>query len=186
MEVFKCAIIGDRKSGRTSSLIEVINTVYDNVYIFSSRPHNPIYPRIKNCYARDSYKMSDDISKLDEILGDEKYSKIDPESSTLIILDDIKLSETAVNLWIFGRPKNVSCIYVGTFFECHERIKRNSDLLVMKRCKDMMDIADENEDCCKQGVSGLTMCYMHSLVCRRASLLIDTINMKSYTAVYEP
>ncbi len=142
----RAVIAGSSGTGKTLAVMNFIDqfNCFDKFYLFIADTNEPLYKflidYVTEKFGAKNIFISDSIADMPEV------EEFDGECNNLIIIDDMlnekdKDQLNAVNVYIKGRRKNCSIVYITQdFFKTIITIRKNSKVVILTRFDDPMDL----------------------------------------------
>jgi hypothetical protein len=142
-------LVGASGSGKTTTAVDMIKNInaWPKIYLFAKNTNQPLYNWLRDVCEITSRKIgtevlyasedTDEIPSIEEIEGDEP---------SLYIFDDLiceskKVLKRIENLYVQGRNKQVSCMFLTqSYFATNKMIRQNSDYIVVKKINSTLDL----------------------------------------------
>ena len=159
---FRMIIVGDSSRGKTNLVMYMILSAKffkpDIIYYYGRNIEQDKIKYIKSISDKLKSQIGYDFMLLENDPNNIPYADCyDNDSKKLVIFDDLmtvskNVLKRIVDHYIFGRQKNISCIFLAqSYIEIDQTIRLNSNYMVIyepktRRCKNMVLIENNIED----------------------------------------
>ena len=135
---FRLCIVGSSGSGKTSSLIWLIeeSRAFHKIYLYAKKLDEPLYQFLIDEWGKRSKKQDKTLIEYSESLDDTvSLSDIDESIQNLIIFDDMIVQKNlkyVEELFIRGRKSNCSIIFISqSYFKIPISVRQNSNFFLL-------------------------------------------------------
>ena len=159
---FRIIIVGDSNRGKTNLVMYMILSAKffnpDVIYYYGRNIEQDKIKYIKSISDKLKSQIGYDFMLLENDPNSIPYADCyDNNSKKLVIFDDLmcvskNVLKRIVDHYIFGRQKNISCIFLAqSYIEINQTIRLNSNYMIIyepktRRCKNMVLIENNIED----------------------------------------
>ena len=160
---FRMVIVGDSSRGKTNLVMYMILSGKffnqpDIIFYYGRNIEQDKIKYLKNISNKIKSKIEYDFFVLENDPNNIPYADYyDNNSKTLVIFDDLmtvskNVLKRIVDHYIFGRQKNISCIFLSqSYIEIDQSIRLNSNYMVIyepktRRCKKMVLLENNIDD----------------------------------------
>lgn len=153
-------IAGNSGSGKTQTLMNLIYNMpdtFEKIFVICKNKDEPLYNYLEDKLGKKGVSIKEGLFELPDL------DKLDKESNTLIVLDDLvnepaKQQRPVCDFFIRARKKNASIIYISqSFYAVPKLIRDNINYLIIKQVSSMKNL---------------------TMICRECSLGIDKKQLK--------
>ena len=174
---FRAIIIGNSGSMKTNTLLNLLNVMsgtFESIFYITKNKDEPLLNYLEDKLGKKGLKITEGLSTVPDL------DKIDKESNTLIILDDLvneplKEQKIISDYFIRCRKRNCSICYISqSFYDIPKMIRNNINYLIIKQVSSMKNLTMITREC-SLGISkqALTNMYRDATKDKKNFLLID-------------
>ena len=174
---FRMLIIGNSGSMKTNTLLNLLNTMsntFEKIYYITKNKDEPLLNFLEDKLGKKGLEITEGLSSVPDL------DKIDKESNTLIILDDLvnepkKDQKVISDYYIRCRKRNCSIVYISqSFYDVPRMIRNNINYLIVKQVSSMRNLTMIMREC-SLGITkeSLTTMYKEATKEKKNFMLID-------------
>ncbi len=140
---FRMLIVGSSGSGKTNTVLNLINAMPDtfmSIYVITKNADEPLYCYLQTLIDSEQLKVLEGVENIPDL---DKFNK---KENHLIIFDDLILDDlkTVGNYFIRARKLGVSCCFLSQSYISPDKyfklIRRNCNYLILKKLGGMRDV----------------------------------------------
>ena len=174
---FRMLIVGNSGSMKTNTLLNLLNAMtgtFESIFYITKNKDEPLLNFLEDKLGNKGLKITEGLSSVPDL------DKIDKESNTLIILDDLvnepkKEQKIISDYYIRCRKRNCSIVYISqSFYDIPKMIRSNINYLIIKQVSSMKNLTMIAREC-SLGISKetLTQMYKEATKEKKNFILID-------------
>ena len=140
---FRMLIVGNSGSMKTNTLLNLLNIMtgtFESIFYITKNKDEPLLNFLEDKLGNKGLKITEGLASVPDL------DKIDKESNTLIILDDLvnepkKEQKIISDYYIRCRKRNCSIVYISqSFYEIPKMIRNNINYLIIKQVSSMKNL----------------------------------------------
>jgi ABC-type dipeptide/oligopeptide/nickel transport system ATPase component len=138
---FRMIICGSSGSGKTQTLLSLINAMpdtWENIFITTKNKDEPLYNWIEERLGKKGLKITEGVENLPDL------DKLNKEQQSLIIMDDLvgeKNQKPMEQYFLRARKKNASLVYISqSYYAIPKMIRNNMTYLIIKQISSMRNL----------------------------------------------
>jgi hypothetical protein len=174
---FRMCIIGNSGSMKTNTLLNLLHTMtgtFESIFYITKNKDEPLLNFLEDKLGNKGLKITEGLASVPDL------DKIDKESNTLIILDDLvnepkKEQKIISDYYIRCRKRNCSIVYISqSFYDIPKMIRNNINYLIIKQVSSMKNLTMITREC-SLGITkeALTTMYKEATKDKKNFMLID-------------
>ena len=174
---FRMCIIGNSGSMKTNTLLNLLHTMtetFESIFYITKNKDEPLLNFLEDKLGNKGLKITEGLASVPDL------DKIDKESNTLIILDDLvnepkKEQKIISDYYIRCRKRNCSIVYISqSFYDIPKMIRNNINYLIIKQVSSMKNLTMITREC-SLGIKpqALTTMYKEATKDKKNFMLID-------------
>lgn len=174
---FRMCIIGNSGSMKTNTLLNLLHTMtgtFESIFYITKNKDEPLLNFLEDKLGKKGLKITEGLASVPDL------DKIDKESNTLIILDDLvnepkKEQKIISDYYIRCRKRNCSIVYISqSFYAIPSMIRNNINYLIIKQVSSMRNLTMIMREC-SLGITkeALTTMYKEATKDKKNFMMID-------------